>query len=111
MLSVINKKNDSFVYIKLEGNLDSNTYSVFQDKAKKFYGASQQDMIIDMSELQYISSAGLRSLAILFKDLAANKAKIFLLQPQDLVKEVLTISGFTKLMPISDSLEDLLKEN
>lgn len=54
--------------IKLEGQLDGQNYQELINKAQELYKAGTQDFLLDMSDLTYISSAGLvalHSLALL----------------------------------------------
>ena len=105
VFDLIEVKNPDLIQIRLIGNLDSSTCNVFYEKVRAIFDQSEKSIVIDMAALQYISSAGLRSLAMLFKAVSGKKHKIFILQPQSLVKAVLTISGFVKLMPIVDDLQ------
>jgi anti-anti-sigma factor len=48
--------------IHLEGKLDSNSFQALIDEAKKVYEGGARDLVLDMSTLVYISSAGIVSL-------------------------------------------------
>ncbi len=48
--------------IKVAGQLDGQTYSKLIDKAREVYQSGAHDLLLDLSELTYISSAGLVSL-------------------------------------------------
>jgi anti-anti-sigma factor len=48
--------------IQLDGKLDSNSFRRLIDEAKKSYDAGARDLVLDMSKLTYISSAGIVSL-------------------------------------------------
>ena len=56
--------------IHLDGRLDSSNYQNLIDEAKKLYSAGARHLILDMTNLTYISSAGivaLQSIAKLFR--------------------------------------------
>lgn len=56
--------------IHLDGKLDSNSFQRLIDEAKKAYDSGARDMVLDMTKLTYISSAGivsLHSIAKLFR--------------------------------------------
>jgi len=58
------------VILHLYGILDSTSYQSLVDKAKQQYSAGVRDLILDLSKLTFISSAGLgalHQLALLFK--------------------------------------------
>ena len=56
-------------------------------------------LTIDMSALEYISSAGLRTLLSAKKALY-NKGTIKIVNPNDIVKEVFTVTGFSNIFDI-----------
>jgi anti-anti-sigma factor len=66
---------------------------------------SKQGLIVDMSGVSFIASIGLRHLVSAAKALARRKGLLVLLNPTEMVAEVLTTSGLTDLLPIvrSDS--------
>lgn len=56
--------------VKLDGQLDGQTYQDLINKARDAYKAGWRDFLVDMSDLSYISSAGLvalHSMALLLK--------------------------------------------
>ena len=55
---------------------------------------------IDLSELDYVSSAGLRVLLVAAKAAKAKGGKVTLLAPKPATLEVLKISGFDKIFDI-----------
>ena len=61
--------------------------------------------IIDFEALDYISSAGLRSILVIAKKLKAQDGQILLCSLKDAVKEVFEISGFSSIIPIHESVE------
>jgi anti-anti-sigma regulatory factor len=48
--------------LKVAGQLDGQTYTRLIDKAREVYESGAHDFLLDLSELTYISSAGLVSL-------------------------------------------------
>lgn len=48
--------------IKLRGALDGESYQNFLDETQKLYEAGTRDLLVDMSELTFLSSAGLSAL-------------------------------------------------
>jgi anti-anti-sigma regulatory factor len=50
------------VIIKLEGKLDGQTYQELIEKARELYASGTRNILLDMTDLAYISSAGLVSL-------------------------------------------------
>jgi anti-sigma B factor antagonist len=64
---------------------------------------AKQGLIVDMSGVSFIASIGLRHLVSAAKALSRRGGRLVLLNPNDLVTEVLTTSGLTDLLPIVKS--------
>ncbi len=56
------KGNVPVTVIKLEGQLDGQNYQELIAKARELYQAGTRDILLDLDDLTYISSAGLVSL-------------------------------------------------
>ncbi|MGE3772313.1 MAG: STAS domain-containing protein [Gammaproteobacteria bacterium] len=66
-------------------------------------------LLFDLSELEYISSAGLRVLMIAAKTAKPRGGRIAVAAPQPMVAEVLDISRFNLVFPVHASLDDGLR--
>ena len=55
----------------VDGNIDSASYEVFQKKAEESIKAGSRHILVDMSHVKFVSSAGLRALHNLFNELRA----------------------------------------
>ena len=55
----------------INGNLDSNTYLTFQSKAEELMKSGVRYMLVDMTNVPFVSSAGLRALQTIFNLLRA----------------------------------------
>ena len=71
-------------------------------------GAGGDRVVFELSQLEYISSAGLRILMIAAKDARARQGKLVAATLQPVVKEIFEISRFTLIFDIHDSLRDAL---
>lgn len=92
------KLENGILYIKVAGRIDSNTARELEKEIDaSIDGATGAEM--DMSELTYISSAGLRVLLGMRKKLNDNK-NLVLRNVADSVKEVLEITGFDGILTI-----------
>lgn len=57
--------------LHVEGDLDSSTYDDFLSQAQKLINEGARYMLIDLTHVPYVSSAGLRAIYTIFKDLRA----------------------------------------
>ena len=114
--------------IAVDGKLDSQSYQELISKARDLYNEGTRDILIDLTELKYISSAGLvalHTIALLLRgeslpdpeqgwatvksmdrgrDTGMQK-HIKLLNPQPEVSSVLEMVGFTQMFEIFSERE------
>lgn len=90
--------NEKDLVVALEGRLDTTTAPQLEEELKNSL-AGVTDLIIDLSKLEYISSAGLRVLLSAFKTMR-NKGKMKVTNANELVKEVFEVTGFSDFLPI-----------
>lgn len=88
------------VIIKLSGRLDSSTAPPAEENFARVLAGGPLHLAIDMSSLEYISSAGLRVLLVVAKKLQQAKGKIVLFGLVHNVREVFQISGFDRIFTI-----------
>ena len=90
------------VTLSLKGRLDAVSSKVLEDELSGI--DSKDEVILDMEELEYISSAGLRILFSNSKRLSKGGGTLIALHPSEAVTEVFDVTGFTELIMIRDSL-------
>jgi anti-sigma B factor antagonist len=66
---------------------------------------SGRSVIIDLTEVTFLSSMGIRTIITSAKAIALRGARMVLLSPSANVAEVLTTTGIDTLVPIYDDLE------
>ena len=87
------KKEKDFTLLTIEGKFD---YLACDDFNKVVSGLEGENVVIDLSNLAYISSSGLRCLLNISK--VNNVLKV--LNPNDMVYEVLEMTGFTDFLNV-----------
>lgn len=115
--------------IKLSGQLDGQTYQDLINKGREAYKAGWRDFLVDMTDLTYVSSAGLvalHSMALLVKGEelpdtesgwsayrsmgrsrdAGMQQHMKLLNPRDEVRSVLEMVGFNSVFEIYADLDE-----
>ena len=95
-------------FLTVSGRLDSETAREFEDTLTTTLDRGVRALALDLSGLEYVSSAGLRLLLLAAKRTKAQAAPfaLFGLQPQ--VAKVLEVSGFAKILPIVAERKDAL---
>lgn len=93
--------------IKLTGRLDAVTAPELEGYLIEAIDNGDTCMAMDLSNLDYVSSAGLRVFLVAAKKIKAAKGDLSLTGLEGNIKEVIEISGFPSIMPCYDSLADL----
>jgi stage II sporulation protein AA (anti-sigma F factor antagonist) len=103
------KENNALI-IKINGRMDAVTAPEFEKALDAWIDESEKHFIVDLSSLEYISSAGLRSILVIAKKLKALKGKIVLAAMEESVNEVFEISGFNSIIPIHDTVQAAIRQ-
>jgi len=93
--------------IKVTGRVDSATAPEFSKALDDANNAGKFKLIVDMSELEYMSSAGFRALLAAQRNCKRyNRGELVLVSVPDRIREALELAGFTELFKsFNDSLE------
>ena len=96
MNTIIQNENDNIVVL-LQGRLDTAAAVKTEQEFKPLYECEGHDITLDCSQLQYISSSGLRIFLGLLKAASLKKSKVYISGLNQDLKKVLDITGFTSL--------------
>jgi len=55
---------------------------------------SQPSVVLDMGEVDYMSSAGLRTLLLLYRQAASRNGKVVIAGLQESIRDIMAITGF-----------------
>ena len=98
MLNINKTVENGEAVFKLEGRLDTSTAPAFEAELKQSLDGVSS-LILDFEKLEYISSAGLRSLLFALK-LMRGTGKMKVIHVNELVMEVFEVTGFSNLLTI-----------
>ena len=99
--SVTSEIKNNVAILTLIGSLDSSSASVFQEEIQKVAGQSPAEMVLKISELDFMASAGLRMI-IFAKQKLGSQVQIYLVNPQDQIIDTLQMTGFIHSVHIVD---------
>ena len=109
-MKITKRKENDVVVVSVQGRLDASSSPEFEKELEQFIDQGEKDFVVDFEELDYISSAGLRSILVLAKKLRVKDGQIFLATLQDTVEAVFDLAGFSKMIPIFESTEEALEK-
>ena len=98
---------DGYSVIQLSGKLDTDT-AVKVDAVFTQTVELQNHLLVDLSALRYISSAGLRILLLAAKRVQQKGGKIILYALQENVNDIFDISGFSSVFKICKDKESAI---
>jgi len=91
--------------ITIAGRLDGVTAPECEKKMREVVSNGARLIIIDFGNLEYISSAGLRSILLTAKLINEKEGKLSLANVEGNVRSVFDMSGFSNIFKIADSVE------
>lgn len=95
--------------MELKGRLDSNTSKDLDEAFSKLFINGVYNILLDLSGLEYISSAGLRILLMAVKTINKNEGRLALCSMNEFVKEIFEIAGFTPLFQVYSDREEAMQ--
>ena len=98
-------ESNGVTVVAVNGELDTNSAPVAQQQILPLAAAGVR-MVLDMREVPYMSSAGIRMLLSTYRQVTTNGGKVVLVGIADDVKETMSITGFLKFFQTFDTLED-----
>lgn len=99
-MKIISKRERSNeIILDIEGNLDSSTYADLEAALLKLVN-KKKDIIIDFKNVKYVSSAGLRVILAVQKELNKNKHNLIIENANSVVREVMDTTGFSSFIEI-----------
>ena len=96
------------VIIKLAGELDANTCVIANQKFEEALSVSKKRVLIDCTDLLYVSSAGLGVFIATYQACNQQEVPLILYSVRPKVLNVFEILGLEKLLNIKTSLEEAL---
>jgi len=90
--------------LKPSRRIDSASAKAFEDGAASILATSPQKVVVDASDLDYISSAGLRVILTTAKKAKAAGGALTFAAAHGNVREVLVVSGFDSIFGLHDDV-------
>jgi len=107
-IEVIDLDRNGIHLIKVEGRLDANFSSQLEDRIDQLIAEKTRKIILDFSDVTYLSSSGLRVLLSLKKE-TENRGGLVLIHLRDIVKKVIQIAELDDFFPQASSLEEAIR--
>lgn len=93
------------VVASARGRIDSSTAALFEEQLKGALAQEPQALIVELAQVEYMSSAGLRVLLMTAKRCKAEHRRMILCAMSAGIREVFDISGFSAIFDIEENAE------
>jgi anti-sigma B factor antagonist len=101
---------DNVTIIAVSGKIDAITSNDLEIAINDQIYQNNNKIVIDLTEVNYISSIGLRILLIALKKVKLRQGDLKLASLQPFVREVFDTTGLTKIISIYPNQEEAIKE-
>jgi anti-anti-sigma factor len=107
-MQLTDRQEKDATIVTVQGRIDGVTAPEFENYLLDLVSQGRRTFIINFSSLEYISSAGLRSILATAKRLKTEQGIIYFTGLKGTVEEVFKISGFYSIFKVFDSNESAL---
>ena len=105
-LNIEFNQEEPFLMIHLEGRLDATTSPILEKQLADQLQIKGSRIIIDFTQVDYLSSAGMRLLLSISKKAKASDSKVAFCCINDEVMEIIKMAGFERILSIFSSQEE-----
>ena len=96
-LTVTSRANAGVTFVKMQGSLSATTAEQGSQEMKKIVDSGTKKVVINLADVDYISSGGIRVLILACKQLNNVQGEMKIAAAKGMVKEALDASGFNLL--------------
>ena len=107
-MQIETSKIDQTVVLEIKGRMDVIAAMQYEKTITECLQRGDRNFVVDLDALEYISSAGLRSLLTTTKKIKEAKGTANFCNVKGVVQEVFALSGFDSILPIFKSVKDAL---
>jgi anti-anti-sigma factor len=108
-MNVTSRRFANAVVVLAAGRLDQDTCEAFRGDLLKYVEEAAHDggaIVLDLSALEYVSSAGLRCFMLASRQAKAQHGRIFVAALQPMVAEIFQISHFNLVFQVFPSVRE-----
>ena len=99
MMNITKKVEGEKLTVALEGRLDTLTAPELEESLSSALEGIKE-LVLDLSGLEYLSSAGLRVVLSTFKTVSAAEGKMTICNANEMVSKVFELTGFGNIIAI-----------
>jgi anti-sigma B factor antagonist len=101
---------DNGQVLSLTGRLDAEAAPELEQRCRQLIESQSRTLIINVGNLDYLSSAGLRTLLSTGKSLQSKNGRLILVAAPGPVRQVIEHAGFDKIFPLCVTVDEAAKQ-
>ena len=109
-MEIATRKEGGAMVVSVTGRIDAVTAPEFEKGLSALIAGGDMVLLLNLNDLEYISSAGLRSILSTAKQLKATGGTLLFCGLKGPVKDVFKISGFGSIFKIFETEEEALRQ-
>lgn len=94
--------------IHVNGFMDANTSPTVEEQILTLINDGHHKILLNLKDVSYMSSSGLRVFLSASKSMKAINGRFIVCESNEVVKEILKISGFDLIIEIQDKYEEAI---
>ena len=98
------KSQDEITVVELAGDIDAKTAPTVQEQVVPLAEPGSK-MLLDLTQVPYMSSAGLRMLLSLYRRASTTEGKVVLVGLSEDIKDTMSVTGFLDFFLTAETLE------
>lgn len=106
-MSINTTRKEDVSIVTLEGSVDGKTAPVIRTELLSSLAAAK-NVVIDLTKVDYLSSAGLRLLLLAYRDITSRSGRVVLVGVSEDIQGVMTNTGFIKFFELVPTEADAL---
>ena len=104
-MKVTNFPDSGVTCVEIEGSIDGKTAPAIREELSRALPQAQK-LMIDMSRVDYMSSAGLRLFLLLYREVTSRNGKLILVHVSREIRTVMSHTGFLTFFTLVDSQQE-----
>lgn len=104
------KTHEKCTIVEVKGRLNTTNFSELETEFTKLINAGNHKLLVDCTDLEYVSSSGLRVFLVALKSLKKLNGKFVLCNLQEGILEVFEVSGFITIFDVCNNRDEAIEK-
>lgn len=102
-MEVQTRNSDNITILEVSGDIDGSTAPALQEKVLEALQPGGK-LLLDMSRVDFMSSAGLRVMLVIYRQISSNNGQCLLYGLSESLQDTMAATGFLKFFTLTDDL-------